>query len=138
MSSHRPAQQQERQSEYSGERVLGQDVAVPDQQEVNQPERKQHRHPPCEPVERPAGRGQPFELDREAHAEEQGKQAERLAFEAQSDDLFHQRVRAVELGRGLDELLEDRHAERRDQIDHENAEQREAANGVNPFDAVLG
>ena len=87
--SQQPARtEQERQDDQSGERIFGENVAVPDQAKVDEPERQQHDEPAHEQQRAALALGQPLELDGKACAEQQRKQRKRLQIDGQHQDGF--------------------------------------------------
>ena len=109
-------QEQKWQRDQSGEGVLREDVAIPDQQQVDEAEDQKHGQAAGKPVERLADRAKPVELDCQADTEQQRKERERLFLEPDANDALDETVRRAS------ELLKYRNPESRDQVDDEHAE----------------
>ena len=103
---------------------------------MHEPESEKHPEPAREPVERPPGSGKPVELDREAHAEEQGKKAESLRLESGGNNALDQPV-SVGAGGASKELLKDGDAKFGDEVDDQNAEQRHPPDRIHGLDALV-
>ena len=87
--SQQPARtEQERQDDQAGERIFGENIAVPDQAKVNEPERQQHGEPAHEQRRAALAVRKPLELDGKACAEQQRKQRKRLQLDGQRQDRF--------------------------------------------------
>src|SRR5204863_4417286 len=66
--------EQQRQDDQAGERIFGENIAVPDQAKVDEPERQQHDKPAQKKRRATLARRKPLELDGKAYAEQQRKQ----------------------------------------------------------------
>jgi hypothetical protein len=78
-----PRTEQKRQGDQSRQRIFGEDIAVPDQAQMNQSKRQQYQESAHQ--QRRAARAfrKSLELDGKAHAEQQREQGERLQVDRQ-------------------------------------------------------
>ena len=137
--SQQPARtEQERQDDQAGERIFGENIAVPDQAKVDEPERQQHDEPAHEQRRAALAVRKPLELDGKACAEQQRKQRKRLQVDGQHQDGFDGSVdRRCRRGLGK-KTLEDRNAKYGHDVDRENAEQGNAPQHVDGVDPLRG
>jgi hypothetical protein len=129
--------EQKRQDDQAGQGVLRQDVAVPDQEEMDETEGQQDEQAPQQEDQPSRMAAQPFELDRKADTEQQGKDRERLEVDEGLEERIDPGIRPGHPGT-VHEPLEDRDAELGLEIHGENAKQRQAAQGVEGIDALSG
>ena len=99
---------QQRQHDQSGQAVFGEDVAVPDQDQVDQSDRQQDGQPAQQQC-RPARVGrQPFELNGEANAEQHRKQRKGLQLDRHGQEVqyraIQRRCRAAAGGRNCSKM----------------------------------
>ena len=137
--SQQPARaEQERQDDQAGERIFGENVAVPDQAKVNEPEHQQHGEPAHEQRRAALAVRKPLELDGKACAEQQRKQRKRLQLDGQRQDRFDGIIERRCRGLAGKKLLKDRNAKFHDDVDGENAEQGDAPQHVDGVDPLGG
>ena len=94
--SQQPARtEQERQDDESSERIFGENIAVPDQAKVDEPERQQHDEPAHEQRRAALALRKPLELDGKACAEQQRKQRQVPSNRRPASGWFRRRCRSA-------------------------------------------
>lgn len=109
---------------------------MPDQAQMDEADRQQHREPAHQELRAPRARGKPFELNDEADAEQQREKRKRFQVDAKYQDRFDDPIERGPGGFGDQELFEDGNAESHHEVHGENAEQRNATQGIDGIDPL--
>jgi hypothetical protein len=126
----------ERREGQSGDRVDRRDVPVPHQHQVHEANDEQRSHSARDVgPKRPSRLSRAFELDGEADAEEEREERERLELHGRRHETIDEAVEGRPVG-GAEELREDRHAQLREQVHEEHAEQRDGAHDVEVGESI--
>ena len=129
---------QQRQHDESGNRIFGEDVAVPDQAQMNDAEHQQHGEPAHEQRGAALAGCEPVELNGKACAEQQRKQRKCLELDGLGQDRFDGAIDGRRQHPRAKKLVEDRNAKFHHEVDGHDAEQGDAPQHVDGVDPLRG
>ena len=129
---------QQRQHDEPGKRIFGEDVAVPDQAQMNDAEHQQHGEPAQQQRGAACAVGEPVELNGKACAEQQREQRKGLELDGLGQDRLDGAIDWRCQHPRTKKLVEDRNAKFHHEVDGHDAEQGDAPQHVDGVDPLGG